>query len=102
MTFQSALKLESLLHACTSALDTRGLAPGSGLKKLKLVNKECCVHSLEAITGFSLMINGSRTTLPAQKFLDHVKLSCLRVSASIGKTSECDHLDTETTTPVIL
>lgn len=80
MTFGSTVSaVPHLGNICSSAL-TSGDIPGSGLRIMRLVNRQLRIAMLEVVQGYTLHLHGRTTDLLDQiNLLESTRLSQLRV-----------------------
>lgn len=86
--FGAISAVPTLGSRCSSVL-TDGV-PGSGLKTMRLVSKQIRAAMLDAVTGYTLRLNGSAQSLMNEMgMLQGTKLSCLRVVVMDDADGEC-------------
>lgn len=78
MLAEAITAVPELGNLCSSVLTD--YVPGSGLKTLRLVNKQISAAMLRVVQGYTLSLDGSFTGLPKEiSLLQDARLSVLRV-----------------------
>lgn len=82
--FYHVIELQPLacMKEAAHATDYRA---GSGLKVLRLVNKQVCAAMIRAVKGYTLVIDGVSEDLPENNMLKLTQLSRLCLHAKAGE-----------------